>query len=391
MARITPAEYEATLAKVAKINARAEKKGFTGRVTVEAERREVEREVALGLTLTEVVYDVTLGGEAPSYNGWSLAAVLDFDPAAGLIVNTAPGVTSVNREGLTAGTCAHCNTARDRRKAYLVRNVETGEQVQVGSTCIKDFLGWSGSIAFIGDEDLREVEEGWGSYGGGEARFTVDSVLAVAWAAIKTFGFVPASSYDGLPTRSLVGLVLNPPARLKDEDRRRIEAIAALAATESIMERGAEVKAFILSDEFSGDSEYVRNLKALMAAESVSSRHLGFLASAPQAMAKAQERTLVKAAKAALPASEWIGEVGQKKVEYTGTIESIRYIQGDYGVTTLYVLRDAQGRVAKWFSSNEGLGDKQGVEVTFTGTIKSHEEYQGTKSTVFTRCKVAAA
>jgi len=388
MARITAAEYSETIEKIAKINARAEKKGFTGRIEITAERVEVTRKAA-GIEVTEVAYDVTLGGEAPSYNGWTLAAVLDFDPEAGLIVNTAPGVESVNREGLTAGTCAHCNTSRDRRKAYLVRNVETGEQVQVGSTCIKDFLGWSGQIVFLYADDIaKEVEDGWGSFGGsyGEHRYTVDTVLAVAWAAIKVAGWKPASSYE-FTTRGQVALVLNPPSRLAPRDKEFIAEVEALAATEDITARAAEVKAFILSTDFAGESEYVLNLKALMAADSIGERHFGIVVSAPQAHAKHTERTLLASKAAEIPASEWFG-VEKEKVTFTGTITNVRFIESQWGSTVLYVIRNLEtGVEVKWFASREALGDKQGVEVTITGTVKGHDEFRGMKSTVLTRCK----
>lgn len=385
--RISHDEYLATAAKIAKINARAERKGFTGRIVLTGEVVEVERTTATGLKVTEEWVEASIDGEAPSYNGWTLAAVLDFDPEAGLIVNTAPGVDKVEREGLSAGTCAHCNTNRDRRKAYLVHNVATGEQVQVGSTCIKDFLGWSGSFAFISVEDVEREVEG-GGFGGGDRRVAVEDALAIAWAAIKTHGWVPASSYEGTPTKHLVHDVIWTPSFLKPAEKARLDEIAAFASGQDTAALGAEVRAFILSDAFSGDSEYVRNLKALMAADHVGARHLGLVVSAPQAMFRAQERTLVEAAKASLPESKHFGTVGDKKVPFTGVIESIRYIEGNYGTTTLYTIRNQEdGRIVKWFASNDILGDRQGVEVSITGTIKAHDTYNGTESTVFTRCK----
>jgi hypothetical protein len=383
MTLITPAEFAATDAKIAKINERAAKKGFTGRVTLTAERVEVARDIIPGLTVTEVMYDVTLGGEAPSYNGWTLAAVLDFDPEAGLIVNTAPGVDKVNREGLEAGYCGHCNTIRNRRKAYLVRNVATGEQVQVGSTCIKDFLGWTGLISFLSQDDIeREVEIG-GGMGYSDPRFTVDSVLSIAWACIKVGGWKPAGNY-GSTTREDVASVLMPRSKMSDTERAFVAQIGEFAATENITARAAEVREFILSDAFGGDSEYVLNLKALMGADNVGPRHLGLLVSAPQAHARSVERTLVAEK---TPASKHFGQVGDK-VEFTGTITSIRYIEGQYGTTVLYVIRNlTTGVEVKWFASKDALGDDKGVEVTVKGTVKGHDTYQGNESTVLTRCK----
>src|SRR5205807_1101678 len=83
---LTPAELEATEAKIAKINERAQRRGFTGRITVES--RQVERTTVTeaGLEVTEIRYATTLTGDAPCYNGWTLLATLDWDSAEDLIV-----------------------------------------------------------------------------------------------------------------------------------------------------------------------------------------------------------------------------------------------------------------------------------------------------------------
>ena len=73
------------------------------------------------------------------------------------------------------------------------------------------------------------------------------------------------------------------------------------------------------------------------------------------------------------------------KVEVKGTIEAIRYIEGNYGTTTLYTILGEDGNLYKWFSSAGSLGDDAGVAVHIKGTVKSHDEYNGTLSTVLTR------
>ena len=380
---LTPAEYHLTVEKIAKINARAAKKGWTGRVTLDAVETTITREVVPGFKTTEQAFEVTLGGEAPSYNGWSFVATLDWDNNAGLITRCAPGVeVVVERDSLTPGWCDHCRTTRDRKATYLVVNETTGQQLQVGSSCIKDFLGWSGHFTFLSDEDVKnEVEGGWG-FSGGEREYSVDTILAIAWAAIKCYGFVPASSYDKMPTSATVRTFLNP----RKGDERLVAEVGA--QVDGSMAAAAKVRAFILSSDFSGTSEYIINLKAVTAAEFVSSRNFGLLASAPQAMARFEEQTLVRIAAQANP-STFIGTIGEK-IEFAGTIEGVKYISSDYGTSVLYTIRNADtGIVVKWFASREALGDTtvKGTDVTIKGTVKKHEEFNGTKATLLTRCK----
>lgn len=379
---VSPAEFAMTSAKVAKINARAAKRGFTGRLVLTSEPAERTYNNN-GFSITEHGFRVLLGGEAPSYNGSRLLAAIDSEEG-GFIVRTAPGVESIDRSTLRPGFCDHCKTSRHRNRTFVVETAD-GTQVQVGSTCIKDYLGWSASISFISTEEASQ-EIGFGGFGGGERAYDVDSVLAVAWAATATLGYVRTSSYEGLPTRDITRMVLGTPtAHERKVNEREILAVAARAQGSD--ERAAEIKAFILSDEFAGSSEYVENLKVLCAGQTIKESNLGFLASAPQAHLRYLGQQAERKVEVDTTINEYVGQVGDK-IEITVTVVGVHFIQGSYGMTTLYMLRDAAGFTYKWFSSAGSLGDDNGVTFRIKGTIKDHGEYRGLKSTMLTRCKV---
>jgi hypothetical protein len=352
-----------------------------------------------------VEHDVTITGEAPCYEGWTFIAALDWDPNAGLIVRTAPGVETVEREGLVEGWCDHCKKARKRRKTMLVLNTETGQQIQIGSTCIKDFLGWSGMPVFKYEDEIREeIEESWGGFGGSAyVDYATETALATAWAAIKVFGFVSAKSWDGQSTRDAVRSVLSGRSKADKELRARLAEVI-----DGCYDRAREVRAYILSDDFAGASEYVRNLKAIAGAEYVSPRNLGMLVSAPQAHARHLEQTLVRARKAEVGAdSEWVGKVvtgknakgknlPKERRVITGTLVGIKYM----GLTqvsyynaverVLYTVLTDEGNIVKlWNSYPEGstgiFGEDEGVRVTFKASIEAHDEYKGRKETTVKR------
>lgn len=380
--RRTYGEYVATVDKIEKINRRAEKRGFTGRLTIEAEQVTVKNTNDIGFEVEEIFWDVLLTGEAPSYNGWTLAATLAWDEESGLIVRTAPGVEKVDRTHLKDGWCDHCQTNQHRANTYLVRNA-AGEQHQVGSTCIKDFLGWSASVVFLStDEVQNEIEDMFAGGGYYERRWSITTILAMAWAAIQAYGFKPASSFDGT-TKDAVLAALDPRTRSDRELAAKLEPYVAKSA-----EQARIVRAWVLSDEFNGDNEYVRNLKAVAAADSASPRNIGLLVSAPQAWARAMERDLVRRAKREELVNEFIG-MPKDKLELTVRIKSIRYIEGDYGTKTLYTLISDTKHVIKWFATNDILGETADDTVyKIRGTVKKHDEYNGLKSTVLTRCKI---
>jgi len=378
--RLNAEQVEATREKFAKINARAEKRGLAGRLVLTAEPVHVVETNALGFTVEYDAFDCLITGDAPKYGEWTFLARLDWDASAGLIVNSAPGIDRVDRSTLREGWCDHCKTARVRNNTYLVRSDVTGRQLQVGGTCLKDFLGWSASIAWLDAPEESELGDWCGA--GGVFEYSAETVLAVAWAVVKAYGFRPSRMIDS--TAQNVRTALYPG---RDKWTREFAAMIRPLAAEAT-ERARELQAFLLSDAFGGDSDYVLNLKSLAGAQAVNPRYIGILASAPQAWARSQERDLVRRAERSRP-SEWIG-AEKDKITFTGVIESLRWISTDFGSTALYMLRNAEtGNIVKWFASRPALGEETGVMVTITGTVKKLDEYNGVKATVLTRCKLS--
>jgi hypothetical protein len=388
---LTPAEFIATQAKIAKINERATKRGFTGRFEVVGKRVEKTSHNILGFAITEVLFETSITGETPRYNGWTFLARVDTVGDT-FTLATAPGVEQVDRSLVRPGHCDHCEHNRYRRNTFLVQG-EDGEIKNVGSTCIKDFLGWEGNFAFISGDDVeRDV---FGSSSQGERTFSIETVLAVAYASIKVWGWKPASQAGfHVPTRERVATILS--GRLPKDRYGRVDSeyLKAQEFVQEAAERATVIRNFLVSDEFSGNSTYVDNLKAIAIDGSASWAHLGLLASAPNAYTRHLETAADRAAKqaqwaaekAAKATSEFFGQKGDK-VEVKVTVTSIRWIDNGYGTTTLYTMRTEDGNIVKWFASRDALGEQEGVEVTLKGTIKDHDEWNGQKSTVLTRCK----
>lgn len=385
---LTPAEYAATKAKIDKINARAAKRGFTGRFEITGKRVEVTstNDVVPGFEVTCVMYKTTITGAAPRYNGWTFLARVD---AIGdtFTLATAGGVEHIDREFIRPRHCDHCKSNRARKTTYLVVNHD-GEIMNVGSTCIKDFLGWDGNFVFISQKDVEEDLFGRG-HGAGEQVWTVDSVLAAAHAATRAFGWKPSGF--GWSTAQVVRLLIGA-VRPTEAEREALVEIQPFV--QEARERAAIIKAWVLSDDFAGSSTYVDNLKAAASVAEVGPRQIGLLASAPNAYARhletAAERAAREAAwdaeKAARTRSVFLGQPGDR-IEFKGTISAIRYLPNNFGTTVLYTIATAEGNLVKWFASREALGDAEGVEVHLVGTVKDHDEYQGQKSTIVTRCK----
>lgn len=151
-----------------------------------------------------------------------------------------------------------------------------------------------------------------------------------------------------------------------------------------------KIREWILSDAFSGDNEYVTNLKAIAASETCAPKHFGLLVSAPQTWARSVERDLQRKADNEGRCNEWAGAIGDK-LDITVTIKTINYIDSDFGTSTKYTLQDETGKVYQWFASRSALGNDVTDElIHIKGTVKKLDEWKGSKTTKLTRCKILA-
>ena len=352
---LTPAEFALTSEKIAKLNKRAAKRGWTGILTVTGEAFTEETKSRNGLPVKRQMVHVVISGAAPKYDGWTFLARCDWTDG-GMVLFTAPGVEGIDRTDITEGKCDHCGINRFRRSTYIVRH-DDGRQLQVGSTCLKDFLGWNTNPVFIyppSDDDLF----GEGGYGHSTPVYDVETLLAASWACIQEFGYVRSGDYSGNATKYTVLSVLDPRTAKERELSQKITP---------------HIPASV------GMAKRIR--------EFVEPRFVGFLVSAPQAWAKAQERSLIQQREKDSRTNEFLGAIGDK-LELTVTLKSIRHLESDWGVTTLYTFATDTGHVVKWFSSRTVFTERDlDQPMKLRGTVKKHDTYKDAKSTVLTRCR----
>lgn len=368
---LTPAEFAATHEAIGKINARAAKRGFTGFFTLTGERTTVTTKAGI----EEVVFKVTLTGQAPSYAGWEFLAAVDT-VGEGFVLRTAPGqdASDIDRQTLEAGRCEHCNAARARKYTYLVRNTETGEAKQVGSTCVKDFTGWAGKFVFLStDEVARDLEDGFGG-GYREPSWTVQSIVAVAAAIVAKRGYVKAGDWDRQPTKDVVLDYLTGTDKGAAALREEVGSPDNIQATKIIS---------TLTQELTGDSDYVQNLRTVLTADEIGRRQVGLTASAVVAYNRLTE-TKVKAQAAPAKVTEFLGERGEK-ITVTGTVTTAKVTEGYYGSSVLVTVQTETG-VAKMFTTAQWAWDvAPGQQVEVSGTVKAQETFRDEKQTVLTR------
>jgi DNA/RNA endonuclease YhcR with UshA esterase domain len=89
--------------------------------------------------------------------------------------------------------------------------------------------------------------------------------------------------------------------------------------------------------------------------------------------------------------SNYMGTVGEK-IEVTGEVTLVKYIQSQFGSSTLINMVSKDGNIASFFSNN-GAADNaiKGQVIKVIGKVKKHEEYNGKKRTVLFYTKVVNA
>ena len=84
-------------------------------------------------------YDLEVNGTTPSSNGWEFIATL-VHTDEGNILRTVPGYNVPVEFRDRPTYCDHCKTNRTRLDTYIVRHTD-GRVMQVGSSCLEDFIG----------------------------------------------------------------------------------------------------------------------------------------------------------------------------------------------------------------------------------------------------------
>lgn len=85
--------------------------------------------------------------------------------------------------------------------------------------------------------------------------------------------------------------------------------------------------------------------------------------------------------------SEWLFEEKERFYSYAVVLKSVRGMETRFGWTTLIKFEDNCGNILDWWTSTD-VKAEVGDRVLLTGTVKSHNEYKGNKTTVVTRCKI---
>lgn len=337
-------------------------------------------------TIKVEAFDIELDGDIIKQDGYSVVAQIEHLDGGNIVKPFGGEVKAAWVE--SDCRCEHCKTNRVRKLNYIVRH-ESGKEVQVGSTCLKDYcginpqtIGYRNELeSLLIENDIERLDV---SSGGFARAFDTVKMLALAIRLVNTQGYIKSDS-KGANKEKLADM-----------------AYANAEPTEAELAQAQEMAKVIDSmDTKEALSNLLSDTQTLIRTTYCKASYFGYIAYAPVAYSKyleAQKRKAKwEAEHQAQMASEYVGEVGKRMTFEIAEFKLVTSWETQYGMTHLYKFTDTNGNVLVWFASGylgEWDDDKQRYIVPenltrIKATVKAHNERDGVKQTIINRVKVA--
>lgn len=334
---------------------------------------------------------VRLTGEAPRLDGWALIAVLQHDPEAERpFFRAVPGnVVPEQYRQADPENCDHCHTIRQRKDTYIVQH-QDGRTMQVGSSCLRDFLGHQSPAVLLAwaemaddlDRFVQDAESddapddgGMGGYGIRYDYLPLHPYMCHVAHIMKRDGWVSKGKAEQTGMLSTAASAFH---NMRDLRKKLSHATPPTAADAELAKAAIE-----WAREIDPTNDYLLNINTLANMTNIPFNMQGFAASMIAAYQRATEKERTAAAQKA--ASRHVGTVGKREEFGPLTLLGITFIESVWGCTSLHRFADQDGNLLVWFASSETL--EEGKVYQGKATVKTHDEYKGIAQTVINRCK----
>lgn len=346
----------------------------------------------------ETYVELAIESHEVKLSGWVFTATIDHRENGNILrANPKQKVElDLSKYHTAPSHCDHCSQQRKRNNTYLMSN-ESGELKQVGSSCIKDFIGhpsadyYAELYAYMmileeGDEDKER------SFRNGREAFDPKMVLEIAAMEIRLEGYRSAKMNCGT-TSGAVGYHIN--SSKKDY----LEAKQKEKSTPSEQDKKVAQDCIELAKSFTLEeckaSVFKYNLKQLVSSEYIFGQDFGMLCYLPEMLLKTMEARMEKERQAKEAAkSNFVSEVGKRETFIVEHLKTIYLGESSFGYKTqsFYMYMFKLGNdILVWKTTGslpEGSLSEGFSKFEVKGTVKAHNEYKGTKQTELTRCKV---
>jgi hypothetical protein len=349
---------------------------------------------------------VTISIDIVKIEGWNFRAVIEcVTHKDGKPENVISGPQAERFAEYRDATnkCDHCGINRYRKQTYILEH-DDGNLKQVGSTCLKDYLGVDPQKAIAGFQYSKQLRAFFDDDCGGAVEFTADfkDVISATLAWIREDGrYIKSGNngdgYENVPTWSKVYDEVFSCHAVGHEFVKQVDVDRAEIVYAELYKTFEKVNA-LPDTKTADDFEYKIYLLIKLGRVREARRHF---AVAVGATAGANYRLIKDELEAQRKARLTLGDAdhfGTEKVrgEFELTIEKVAWKEGEYG--TYALIRGRQtgtNNVFVWFATGDVSdfidNDDAPIADSFKvkATVKKHEDNpKYGKSTIVNRVKI---
>lgn len=381
--------------KFAKLGKRARKLGLpepTFTEVSEPVRRQKKDDITGLVTKTWLEHHIVVdaGCSEVKVQGWTFIATIQHTEEGNIIRKVGSAEVPTQYRNVSQ-LCEHCNTNRNRKDTYILQH-EDGAYKQVGRNCLADFFGhdalmYAERAQYLTDIDSlgesMEDEMGFGG-GGGPSYDPLESYLAYVAECIKLDGWMSRGKarelgMDGCATCEVAQKHFHP--RLAGP---HFKFLFKLPSDDSVKVANDAIE---WASNIEGEEipDYLHNIRTIARRMVYENRDMGMAAS----IVAAYQRHLATLRWKELQArraevAQHVGQVGER-MRVKVVVEKVIQCDGQFGVSHLHIMSDDNGNVFIWFASSGA--HETGAEIILKGTLKKHDERNGVKQNVLTRCE----
>lgn len=375
-----------------KANRKLEKAGIPERFTwtVEEVMTPTEERLKTGHVFLTPQVRIVVDSPAIGHEGYTFLAAIE-KAESGFVVKEAKGAQVDAPESLK---CDQCGRNVERLKTYVVQDT-TGKRLQLGSECVKTYLGgikpeglWA--LGFDPIAGIDEADEEYRQRNVNPASLARPTELMVAYGLAVSNGgedFVSKSQSEWLDKPSTSSKVeqalFGADNEWSTEMQNEAEAYVKSGEAKRVLKK--------LHDEADTTSSFGKNLAVITSGEAVRSSHMNILIGGLSKIAREKADERKKKAEA-----EW-GEPTEGFADFKGAslknrvfkVKENKEIDGeDYNgrpiTKSRVTLRDEDNHEVVWWASKVIEAEKGEILNISSGRVKDHKTYKDVDQTVVT-------
>ena len=258
------------------------------------------------------------------------------------------------------GNCDHCKTNRRRVKTFILVDMNTAEVIQVGKSCINEYLGIDilkiagikKELDIVMEDNQMEFDEERVKHI--KSYYTTKEVLQAAIEIIKDEGYN------------------------KEEIKEKVENRLSASCTEKLKyeDEAKEIIEYFKKLDDSTLNEFEYNVKTTMTNKYIKWIN-GYICYSYLLYNKMIDKKVEK------NDTKYVGKIGQRQL-FELTLKNVTAYDSVYGMQYFNEFVDNDNNIIIW---KTGKKVSEGTH-TIKGTIKIHREFKGKKQTYITRCKI---